>query len=52
MILAQKQTHRPMDQNGEPEISPHTYGQLIYDKGAKNVQWRKNSVISDDGKTG
>ena len=23
------------------EISPHTYGQLIYDKGGKTMQWRK-----------
>ena len=24
-----------------PEMNPHTYGQLIYDKGGKDIQWRK-----------
>ena len=23
------------------EINPHTYGQLIFNKGGKNMQWRK-----------
>ena len=29
-----------------PEINPHTYGQLIFDKGGKNIQWRKDGLLS------
>ena len=36
-----------------PEVNPHTYGQLIYDKGGKDIQGEKTvSSKSDAGKTG
>ena len=28
-----------------PEIKPHIYGELIFNKGAKNMQWRKECLF-------
>ena len=44
MVLAQKQKYRSMEQDRKPRDKPCTYGHLIFDKGGKNIQWRRQSL--------
>jgi hypothetical protein len=30
----------------DPDMNPHTYGHLMFDKGAKTIQWKKDSIFN------
>ena len=45
MVLEQKQKYRSVEQHRKPRNKPTTYGQLVYDKGVKNIQSRKESFF-------
>jgi hypothetical protein len=30
----------------DPEMNPHTYGHLIFDEGAKTIQWKTDSIFN------
>lgn len=42
MALAERWTHRSMEENKNTEIDPHKYAQLTFDKDAEVIQWKEH----------
>ena len=47
-------SYRQVDQRNsieDPEMNPHTNGHLIFDKGAKTIQWEKTAFSTNGAGT-
>ena len=50
-IVIKKKLHGIGTVTEDPEVNPHTYGCLIFDKGAKTIQWKRTFSTNGDGTT-
>jgi hypothetical protein len=45
MVLAQNRHEEQWNKIEDLDMNPHSYAHLIFDKGAKNIQWRKRQPL-------
>ena len=46
MVLVGNRHTDPWNRTESSDTSPHIYGQIIFDKGAKTIHWRKESLFN------
>ena len=51
MVLVKEQIYLSTEPSRNPEIDPHRYGQVIFNKEAKLIQWRKNTFSTNGSGT-